>query len=130
MPVSSPTSAVDVALEVERLKEQLRAAEQASNASHKTSADVSADQIRQRLADKERELVAAQAAESQAADEQQHAQALLALEEIENDCRTTKAQLDSLRAEQGTFAKRIFDAEFRHSQMLRVRAEARKQLGL
>jgi hypothetical protein len=128
--LARPATSSDLHTELEELRSQLVQAEQAATASRKTAHDQAADAIREQVQAKESELAIIGELESRAADEQRHTQALAALQEIENDCQNAKAQLDALRTEQGTLAKRVFDAEFRHSQMLRVRAEARKQLGL
>jgi hypothetical protein len=124
--VEPGTQTNDLAGQIAELQVQLDEAERA----RVNPADVKAARVRAQLAEKQRELKAVAEIESQAVAQHQRKQELLALEEIENDCRAAKATLDTLKSEQAQLPDRIRLAEFNFSQLLRACAEARRSLGV
>jgi hypothetical protein len=122
----APGPATDLTAEIQRLKDDLRDAESALI----TPADKAVAQIRDLLKAKEQVLASEQEAEGQAIAAQQYAQQLEALHQIEADEAKAKAELDVLRTEQARLPEKIYRAQFHHSQLCRLRAEMKKQLGL
>ncbi len=124
MKTLTPPLPNDLAGEIAELKDRLDEAERA----RLTPADQKAARIRKRLEDKQLELAQIEANEATAIAENQRQMALAALEGIERDIQMEKSRLDTMKAQYAQLPPQIQAGEWRFGQLLRARAEARKQL--
>ena len=124
--MATVASTDDLAKQVQRLEDELRTAELACI----TPADQHAAELCDQLRKKKAEFDTAAAAEAVAADKQRRAQDLETLRAIENDQRETHSLLVALRAESVNLAQRLVLTEHRHNELLRIRGELKKKLGM
>jgi hypothetical protein len=124
MPTIAPPT--DLAEEIEKLKSDLAAAERA----RVRPEDRHAADVRIQLENKKRELQAQQAAEAQAEQDRQHAIQLTLLQELGTQESAAKAEVLQLQRELATLPGRLQMAQAHHSELCRMRAGLKGELGL
>jgi len=118
--VPSTYSSADVVDEIRQIEQAIGSA---------TAEPQSVLVLRNRLAEKQRELDAISVAESQAQAAYEHVQQLDALHELESDMARAKAESLALRVELSCLPEKIAIAEHRLNELLRLNHEMKKQLG-
>jgi chromosome segregation ATPase len=121
MTTAAPT---DLAQEIAQLQADLATAERARIRPE----DQRVTELQQKLFDAQHALQLQQELESQAAAEQQHAQQLVLLVQLENEISKAKAEVNTLKAMLTELPQRLSRAHFDLSQLLRSHAQLKLNL--
>jgi hypothetical protein len=122
----STLQADDLAQQIAELQNDLRNAE----AARVSDADRHAQELREQLRRKEQELREAQSVEAQEEQDRQHAMQLTLLQELGVKESAAKAEVLQLQRELATLPQRLQMAQAQHSEICRLRARLKTELGI